>query len=91
MKTGVPFEKDLVHFLIENNVAIRFTRNLKESRFGIVRKGVKLKTSRLLRPLPPEKYIQSFSWDHTKQGKPFWLDIHKKWIERLQRIKKESL
>ena len=83
----LPFESELVSFLINKSVILRYRRNLRDHKLGIIRKRVKLKMQRLLRPLPPDKYIQSFYWKQTKEGKFFWSDINRKWQKELKRLR----
>jgi len=40
---------------------------------------------------PPEKWvIQPFDWEHTKQGLEYWIDINKKWRDRLYQIESQK-
>lgn len=79
------YEKTLIYFLIKHKVIIRFRKNLREHKFGIVRKNVKIKVSRLLRQHPPENYIKSFNWELTKEGNFFWTTINKRWKKELRK------
>lgn len=81
------FESELVRFLIKKNVVLRYRRNLRDHKLGIVRKGVRLRMQRLIKPLPPDKYIQSFYWKHTKEGKMFWSNINRKWQKELKKLR----
>ena len=77
-------EKTLIYFLIKQNVVLRFRKNLKDHKLGIVRKNVNMKISRLLKQHPPERYIKSFNWSLTKEGVMFWSGINKKWKKEIK-------
>ena len=81
-------EKTLIYFLIKHNVVIRFRRNLKDHKLGIIRKNVNMKLKRLLKQHSTKNYIKSFNWELTKEGTLFWSNINKKWKYEIKEIQK---
>jgi len=79
-------EQKLIEFLIDNCVILRYRRNLRDHKLGMVRKNVKIPFNRLLKPFKPKDYIHSFDWSLTKEGFGFWHNIDKKWETRLKKM-----
>ena len=86
-KNKVKYEEQFIQFLIANFVAIRYRRNLKDHKLGMIRKNVRMSLKRLMKNFTPKNYIHSFDWEESKEGFEFWEDINKKWKLKLKEIK----
>lgn len=68
-------EKSFELFLLENEILHKFIYNLKKYAFN---------PNWSIRNIPKDDYIiLSFDWDKTAQGRDFWENINKKWLNKL--------
>lgn len=68
-------EKSFERFLLENNLINRFLFNIRKFSFN---------PNWGIRNIPKDDYIKlSFKWGDTPQGKDYWQDIDKKWLNKI--------
>lgn len=83
-KYGMAYGKTFLNFLVKEECAIRYVRNVYKI------KSQKVKITGYLKNIVPEDYVKVFNWENTDEGYSFWNIVNAKWRYLIKELKNEN-